>query len=103
MLSKLSIRNQSTPIEYCACCKHPRKLHKHSPALHLLSCNAWKIKDSQPKRGLETPSYRLAKQSKLVCLFVGLFHGIPVVRGGRRLTKDGFKACVLAGMHPRPF
>ena len=24
-----------------------------------------------------------------VCLFVCLFHGIPEVRGGRRLTKDG--------------
>ena len=25
----------------------------------------------------------------LVCLFVCLFHGVPVVRGGRRLTKEG--------------
>ena len=24
-----------------------------------------------------------------VCLFVCLFHGVPEVRGGRRLTKDG--------------
>ena len=27
--------------------------------------------------------------SKIVCLFVCLFHGVPEVRGGRRLTKDG--------------
>ena len=26
---------------------------------------------------------------EFVCLFVCLFHGVPVVCGGRRLTKDG--------------
>ena len=26
---------------------------------------------------------------RFVCLFVCLFHGVPEVRGGRRLTKDG--------------
>ena len=25
----------------------------------------------------------------MLCLFVCLFHGVPVVRGGRRLTKEG--------------
>ena len=28
-------------------------------------------------------------QGQFVCLFVGLFHGVPVVRGGCHLTKDG--------------
>ena len=33
--------------------------------------------------------YKVLTPLGTVCLFVCLFHGVPEVRGGRRLTKDG--------------
>ena len=35
------------------------------------------------------PCRALTQDHLTVCLFVCLFHGVPEVRGGRRLTKDG--------------
>jgi hypothetical protein len=36
-----------------------------------------------------TLGFYTSVQLLFVCLFVCLFHGVPEVRGGRRLTKDG--------------
>ena len=48
------------------------------------------IRDFSPTLILSRSAAKAQEAARLaVCLFVCLFHGVPEVRGGRRLTKDG--------------